>query len=1491
MKLYSVARPLYVEERIRITGDATPLVDAVRRAISSLEQLNVALKSISGANVRLLRTQRTQVSTTAKVASTNAVAARQQSIYAAAVQATNVATTANTRQQSVYAAAVAATTRRLQAQAAAQAQLAQLGPGLSGRLRGGGGRGGRGRGLGTTPNLFGSPNFRQIQAGIRQVRTLQAAVKSLAASFLDLGRLIGISLAIGGAFRIVGAIEEGIDASIEFSEAIAEIRTIQGDVALSTGAWAEELRILSDSFGISILDEAEAAYQAISNQVVQTTQDFVFFEAANKLALATVSEASDAVNLLSSALKAFNIDALEAEDVSGKFFKTVELGRVRADELANTFGRVGIFANQLGVSLDETLAGIASITVQGVKSEEALTLLRNIFLKLADPTSELNDLLESQGFATGEALIASRDLAGVLALVEQVTRGSSSEIAALFSRIRASIGVSSLIGEQFKTFGENLSEISGAGVRDVNDAANEIAQSAGRQLTIEGQRIRNFFEKDIGLAIVESLAEINKSIGGFTELLKEGAQFVKDYGASIAIATTLITAYAAGAVVAATANTGLGASFVAAQLAVLKFTKALLVNPIFLGLAAVALATSIIVENIAASYNEALRAAEQANADLIKSQDEAAAANAKAQAKIVSDFVASLKVETAATIEATATIAKAAREDLEEITEVIGDLAPRVNTALKAGLDAFRTQISLLNKDINTLEGNVEDSADGIREIFEEAETDLFEARLDRLGGGAQVSAITSRIEDLNERVARSIVNLNREAVEAQLEQIRKLSEERLKVNVEVADQQRDLDSRLFRARQDLRNADSRAERNLAREKIREIEKERRLRSELSEEEADAALAVFRLQRQIATSPRGQQRDDLRDQLRVARNEQKLIQESVEAERRAREENFETIDETAQRLAELAAEEAARARDLAIQQASIQSQFDQLRELTNESKKFRLEEVAKIDDAEELDKAFQDQIDRLKEIQRINENLGLTDQDRLDIAQQIANLEAARQARGTQLRAFQLQEDIQVRRQEAETAARDIFEAARPLQANLNNFTRVIGAAATSFQGGATLFREGFIERTGEGFFAGGRGVPNVTVRLDQTDLGRLVRSLQTELQGGRDPERIRSLATQIEPALAALRTTVDEIRARARETETEISPANQATIAILGDLSKVVKDALTGTDTAFDFLAVEQAVRDLSDKEAVRIAQEAAAAEAAKKREEEAGRLAQRISDLNKAVTELNAITEDPSIQADAARVALDNLKSELDQSNKEFAELFGLEGESVGEELKAKLAEGGAEAGINFERARQAEIQRRKDEEARLAREAAEAELARGAPDTSIAARIEQKLIKQLENLSGEDRERALIRLVEFQNRNQRDISDFAIQELPQEILGQIAEASQRNQQLALSALASAREQNLAAAGVLPFDQQQQLTQLANIFDALQRPERTEEFQRITPGLRAQVRELSPEAQEVVVNFGDINLEGVDNPRQFAGQIINELNRALRRGVLEIR
>ena len=74
-------------------------------------------------------------------------------------------------------------------------------------------------------------------------------------------RLVAVQLAHRAISALSRGIREGVQAAIELEKKIAEVRTLSQEAQLPFEAWRDSLKSLSDEFGISIVNQTEAAYR------------------------------------------------------------------------------------------------------------------------------------------------------------------------------------------------------------------------------------------------------------------------------------------------------------------------------------------------------------------------------------------------------------------------------------------------------------------------------------------------------------------------------------------------------------------------------------------------------------------------------------------------------------------------------------------------------------------------------------------------------------------------------------------------------------------------------------------------------------------------------------------------------------------------------------------------------------------------------------------------------------------------------------------------------------------------------------------------------------------------------------------------------------------------------------------------------------------------------------------------------------------------------
>lgn len=347
-------------------------------------------------------------------------------------------------------------------------------------------------------------------------------------------------------FFLKDQIGEAADGAKELTARIAEIQTITQDASRTTSDWAGTLIKVSNELGRPVTQVADAAYQALSNNVRGAkgqTEDFLL--AIGKFANVTRTSLPGAVDSISSVLNSYGLAANQATEVSAKLFKAIELGRFRGEELTNALGKTAPVASQLGISLDQLLSLFVTLTDQGNSLNTASTLTLNLFNSLLKPSAELTKLYASQGVSGGQQFIqVNNGLINVLGLLADKSKGATEEIAKLFPNSRSGRSVIGLT-DDLRRLESSFGDIKGS--KNAFEIAVQINKESESQVVNEfRESLRNATIGGLGqglLSLESGFAKIENSIGLITFALKAAGT------AGFSVILTQITRFAAQSII------------------------------------------------------------------------------------------------------------------------------------------------------------------------------------------------------------------------------------------------------------------------------------------------------------------------------------------------------------------------------------------------------------------------------------------------------------------------------------------------------------------------------------------------------------------------------------------------------------------------------------------------------------------------------------------------------------------------------------------------------------------------------------------------------------------------------------------------------------------------------------------------------------------------------------------------------------------------------
>lgn len=290
--------------------------------------------------------------------------------------------------------------------------------------------------------------------------------KGLSAMSVAAGNLIA-DLVKTASSQLMNLAQSAIQTGSLYETSLAKVGTIADLGKLSIQQLGDQITATSNSMGIAATDIAEATYQAIS--AGQDTANAVAFAGqAAKLAAAGFTSTTSAVDILTTALNAYDLSADQADHVSDVLLTTQNLGKTSVDELSSSMGRVIPLAAAYNVSVENLSSGLAVMTANGIATAEATTYTKSMLNELGDTGSTVGKILQAEtGKSFAQLNAEGKSLGDVLQILYDNVDGDSTAFAGLWSSVEAGTGALSLASGGADKFNGVLAQmVDSAGATD-----------------------------------------------------------------------------------------------------------------------------------------------------------------------------------------------------------------------------------------------------------------------------------------------------------------------------------------------------------------------------------------------------------------------------------------------------------------------------------------------------------------------------------------------------------------------------------------------------------------------------------------------------------------------------------------------------------------------------------------------------------------------------------------------------------------------------------------------------------------------------------------------------------------------------------------------------------------------------------------------------------------------------------------------------------------
>jgi len=355
--------------------------------------------------------------------------------------------------------------------------------------------------------------------------TIQKHSKAIGLGMTALGT--GITASLG--FAVKGA--------VDFETGMREVNTMMGLSEDEFTKFSKDIQELSAEMGVDAVDSTKALYQAISAGVpAENAVDFL--RLATKAAIGGVTDTETAVDGLTTIINAFKIPVADAERVADIMFTTVKGGKTTMEELSNSMFQVAPIAASAGVSFEEVAASIATLTKQGVPTEQATTQVRQAIVGLMKPSAEMTAAFEELGIKSGDALLAEEGLAGAMEILTEYAGGSNEMLGKMFGSVEGLSAVLGLSGDNAEMFAKDIAAM-GDATGSSKAAFEEMEKSTARQMTKLKESMSSV-GITIGNVLLPVLLSVAEKIGPIVQSITDWTSAHPDLTEAIVIAAAAI---------------------------------------------------------------------------------------------------------------------------------------------------------------------------------------------------------------------------------------------------------------------------------------------------------------------------------------------------------------------------------------------------------------------------------------------------------------------------------------------------------------------------------------------------------------------------------------------------------------------------------------------------------------------------------------------------------------------------------------------------------------------------------------------------------------------------------------------------------------------------------------------------------------------------------------------------------------------------------------
>lgn len=341
---------------------------------------------------------------------------------------------------------------------------------------------------------------------------------------------------LDGADAIAEALTQCVEVSAEFESSMAKIEAAVGTTAAPMEQIKDQILQVSTELGMGASQVAESAYDAISAGI-DTAKSVEFVEQASKLAASGFMDNAAAMDILSTAVDAYNLEINNTSRVSDYLITAQRMGAASASELSAEMEQVIPAAAACGVEMDDLTSAYVVLSENGSSTAQSTEYLQSMFGELGDSGSAVSKILREQtGKSFGTLMENGRSLGDIMEILGDSVDGDVEQFKSLWKSSEAGAGAFSLLNAGAGEYNSVLQEMENS-----TGAANEAFEEIAGTAEFAKDRMDTAFQ-NMMIAVGDQLSPVLEGLADVgTEAFSWAEAFVRDNPEIVALIAAVTT--------------------------------------------------------------------------------------------------------------------------------------------------------------------------------------------------------------------------------------------------------------------------------------------------------------------------------------------------------------------------------------------------------------------------------------------------------------------------------------------------------------------------------------------------------------------------------------------------------------------------------------------------------------------------------------------------------------------------------------------------------------------------------------------------------------------------------------------------------------------------------------------------------------------------------------------------------------------------------------